>query len=302
MKRRKITVPTLRSIARTGVAVSLVSAMGCARANRAPTPVVSDAEAAADGTSPIDSAVVRGVERDTLVRECNQQTSWCDFVLEAARDSWLYAQMAENAYGRESFKLPSYISKDTVIKYGGTDFSATIYSRWSGQTRQAIIIAYRGTDFTHWKDWVLGNLFTFQNRQALRLFDHVRDSYSGMPFIVTGHSLGGAMAMHVSLRRDNAEAYVFNMSPHYRTPLFRRADNDRSSVASYAEILKGLRIFTRQRATWHTVVPCAEGDAISRHSQRMLATCLTQIASITSPAADSSRELNHIPRRPAPSP
>ena len=108
--------------------------------------------------------------------------------------------------------------------------------------------------------------------------------------------------MYVSLRRDSAEVYVFNTSPHFRTPLFGRADNDRSSVASYAEVLKGLRIFTRPRATWHTVAPCTQGGAISRHSQRMLATCLTQIASLTSPAADSSRELNGIPPRPAPYP
>ena len=39
----------------------------------------------------------------------------------------------------------------------------------------------------------------------------------GVPWIVTGHSLGGALATEISVRYPEVRAYMFNTSPFYRS-------------------------------------------------------------------------------------
>ena len=106
------------------------------------------------------------------------------------------------------------------------------------------------------------------------------------------------MATSVSLRRAGVPTYVFNTSSHFTRGTIE--DSPRVSVASYGEILKGVRFVLRNTDQIHTVVPCTEGNIVARHSQRALATCLTQIAALTGSGAAQSLRRNGLFSRPTP--
>lgn len=235
-----------------------------------------------------------------LIRNCPDRSEWCPEIQSTARSAWLYAQLSENAYHDSgTFVLPESVRRDTLVSLDGSGFAAAVYSILSASGREQVVIAYRGTQFTSWKDWSRGNIGMLQNRQALAFYDSVRARVGdSVPIAVTGHSLGGAMATSVSLRRAGVPTYVFNTSSHFTRGTIE--DSPRVSVASYGEILKGVRFVLRNTDQVHTVIPCVEGNVVERHSQRALATCLTQIAALTDDAAARSLARNGLFSRPRP--
>jgi pimeloyl-ACP methyl ester carboxylesterase len=126
------------------------------------------------------------------------------------------------------------------------------------------------------------------------LFDEIRESNGAdTKIIVTGHSLGGGIALEVSLKRENVDAYVFNTSPRFSADGYN-IDNKRVSVVEHGEILKALRAPSREASQTYTSIGCSSGGPVSQHEQVKLAECLTQIAATQSPHALASLKLNKL--------
>ena len=129
-----------------------------------------------------------------------------------------------------------------------------------------------------------GNILKYQNIRAVDKFDLVSAIYPGAPIVVTGHSLGGALATHVSLNRTNARAYVFNSSPRFfKTDKCDVPDcgNERDSIVEYGEINKIFRIFGSEPTQTYTSIGCIDGaNPLTNHSMRDLAICLASIAQV----------------------
>lgn len=82
-----------------------------------------------------------------------------------------------------------------------------------------LVIAFTGSnDETDWKETDLGN-DTRQYAEARQYVKAItaKPEYQGLRVVVTGYSLGGALAVHVTKRRETshliAEAWAFNPSP-----------------------------------------------------------------------------------------
>jgi len=149
------------------------------------------------------------------------------------------------------------------------------------------VIAFRGTDFFQLSDWIHGNLGKDHTEFARCLYAQQRRELGPTRRIVlTGHSLGGALALQVSVDRSEARkdlarpnaVYVFDNSPRYSfdgDPIPVR----RIAVVERGEILSGLRArypVARQDLLEVNCRPYA--NAASNHAIRPLAECLTWIA------------------------
>jgi hypothetical protein len=222
--------------------------------------------------------------------ECDHPSGWCKEIREAAQESFIYAQMAANTYGDPiQFKLPREYS---LIDMKGNDSIGFAYSIYKNNETNTLIISFRGTE--GFKDWWYGNLLTSQNKSGLALFDQLKTEYpNDTKFVVVGHSLGGGIALEVSLKRENVEAYVFNTSPRFSADGYD-IKNKRVSIVEHGEVLKALRAPSREASQTYTSIGCSSGGPISQHEQAKLATCLTQIAAIGSELAKSSLNENGI--------
>lgn len=102
---------------------------------------------------------------------------------------------------------------DWRVLKGLTDDNSTVYKN---ETTGEVVIAYRGTDPTRKGDLAADALIatglqgTSQRfKEAEKKYKLVKTSFPNAKVTVTGHSLGGAQAMHVN-RRFKVEAEVYN--------------------------------------------------------------------------------------------
>ena len=89
-----------------------------------------------------------------------------------------------------------------------TGFQASVITNGNN-----IIIAYAGTnsfiDFVH-SDLAMGlKQLPIQNKEAIRLYEKIRQQYPHAQIILTGHSLGGSLAQIVGAVFD-VETVTFN--------------------------------------------------------------------------------------------
>ena len=225
-------------------------------------------------------------------------SGWSEQITATAAESWRYAQMASNAYRSDlTGPRPYDLAQDIhVLETRDNDelgFAYVVFERRQADRRE-LIIAFRGTENDTFRDWFHGNLLGRQNPEALKIFDEWRRKHSDLPIILTGHSLGGGLAIHVSLNRPDASAFVFNTSPRF----WRRGDrydNRRVSIVEYGEALKVPRIFGREADQLYTSIGCSSGNPIAQHAMRRLATCLTQIAAWKWRDAKQSLRANRLP-------
>lgn len=159
----------------------------------------------------------------------------------------------------------------------------------------ARILAFRGTDLKGLSDLFYGTLRNDQIELALRYFAAEKARLgTDVPWVVTGHSLGGALATEVSVAHPEVRAYMFNTSPFYRSEtranaLQRTVFNERGEV---------LRRFARNEeppAANVFTINCEPGrNALFKHKVRPLADCITWIAAYASPDAHEVVKANRI--------
>lgn len=232
-------------------------------------------------------------------------STWPDFSLEAAADSYLYAQMAFNAY-QDSTKLalPDSITEERSIEDPRTGFAVTVYEVRSGSQLREAVLAFRGTEDR--LDWWHGNFRFTQNRQAVSFYESMREFYGeSIPIVSVGHSLGGGLALQISVLYDGATAYLFNGSYHIYRPrttvngvyAYHEAKSERYSVASHAEANQAVRGPLPNPTLIHTrgfVCTDVRGPVFN-HSIERLARCLTHVAAITSEGARGSLRRIAVP-------
>ena len=129
-----------------------------------------------------------------------------------------YALMANNTYRNnpaiELFTIPRWTHKSRMESISGLGLD--VYHRYDHNSSLVeIAIAYEGTNFTSIADWQYNFSLTTpaQFKEALEHAQTVRVTYPELPITVTGHSLGGGLALNISMHISNIRAVAFNSSP-----------------------------------------------------------------------------------------
>jgi len=230
---------------------------------------------------------------------CEHPTGWSDQVRRTAGETWLHAQMAANAYREPAtFDLGPALAEFERRDNDGIGFAYVIYRRRAADGPSSWVIAFRGTenDEKPWLDWWHGNLLGRQNARGLKVYDDLRARVGDEPISVTGHSLGGGIASHVSMCRTDVDTYVFNSSPRFGRCAGESVSNRRWSVVELGEALKAGRVFLPEATQTYTSLNCTRtGGPIRQHGMALLASCLTGMAAWAEPDAAASLRRNAIP-------
>lgn len=234
---------------------------------------------------------------------CNDQAGgWCDFTVRMALDSYQYAPLAQNAYepDHETYaSLPDGITMRALVPNDSIGLAYALFDRIDNGQLTEVIIAFRGTEFGHYKDWRFGNIGTEQRMRGVAVYDVIRQQlddagWAQTPIAVTGHSLGGAIAAQVSLMRPGVKLRVFNASPH-----FADAENpppaDRIAVSERGELLQIIR--RKKNFPGHDtfILDCNPGESLLiDHKMRPLGDCLIWIAAYEDAAAHALIAKNRV--------
>lgn len=228
-------------------------------------------------------------------------SGWADQIRSAAVEAYPYAQMSNNAYadGARYDLGPDFrnVENHPNDKLG---FAYSTFERRKEGRLVEVVIAFRGTEGFISRDMTRGNLLALQNREGLKAYDRIRAATEPSAAVnVTGHSLGGGIATHVSLRRPNVRSYIFNASPRFRAN-GAIPDNRRLAIVERGELLKVFRGPGREAPQTYISINCTPGfGPVGQHSIRPLADCLTQIAAWQDRDARASLGRNNLRDRPA---
>ena len=225
-----------------------------------------------------------------------------------AGEAYLYAQMAYNAYLPEpNSEYPPFVLRPGVNLVepphdnDEIGLAYSVYARTQGACAPELILAFRGTEGpTNRLDMWHGNWRGEQNRRGLKIFDRLLgwrdDNMPGARMTVTGHSLGGGIATHISINRPDVTSFAFDGSPRYwREDPSVRLTNVRHLIAETGEILFNVRapapntdqVYTPFNCTW-------SWKPITQHDMRTLAVCLTTVAAFETSEAEESLRVNGL--------
>lgn len=162
-----------------------------------------------------------------------------------AKQYALYAMMSSNAYLKEDrtyFPIEdlgwvrvdldgSPTSKNSYTpSWIGSIFSNLQYDIWVNKDENKTVISFKGTDEKI--DWLNGNFSVGISIPYKSAKKHVKKYIKHHPnqdVVLTGHSLGGGLALSVSLW-EGLDAYVYNSSPrvfdglkNHSSPAIRKA-------------------------------------------------------------------------------
>lgn len=234
---------------------------------------------------------------------------WCSFTRDAASDSFVYAIAATNVYKDEDemfdlagTSLRLVKSAELPEEEARTGFDYDIYERYErdpgalqGERLLERIMAFRGTDAGA-RDVIFGSLRDDHRELALKYFDIEIANHPGTSqWVVTGHSLGGALATEVSVRKpdmENLRVFAFNVSP-FHTYNNGQLDTKRIVINERGEILRDFRRFRPAPPADMYIVSCIPRESsLEKHSITRLASCLTWIAAYRSNEAMTFIEAN----------
>jgi putative lipase involved disintegration of autophagic bodies len=165
----------------------------------------------------------------------------------------VYAMMSANAYkkkkGRYRFDLERLGWEHVDLDGESTNVptkeeaSGLAYNIYEKVGTNKTVIAFRGTDSK--KDYLLANLavwpFNKQYRQARKAVKKYLNENSERSILATGHSLGGGLALCVSVRQG-IEAITFDPSPRIFGGIFSLPEPaERMIVFQKGEILEIVR-------------------------------------------------------------
>ena len=214
-----------------------------------------------------------------------------------------YAIFSNNAYARpKPFPLPSGWRELRRVD-DGKGFACAIYGRGADDNVTEAVIAFRGTDDV--QDWAHSlTPFVDQSQAALRTHESVRKinkAPAPPPKIsATGHSLGGGLALHLSLTCDAVEAIVFNSSPVVKAEVTSFKANRRTSIWEEGEVLQPVRdLKSGLRDEWEgteliRVQFDRNASPLKQHKMEPLAYNLVRLAAQSSPA--HQKVLDDLPR------
>ena len=215
---------------------------------------------------------------------------WCDFVREAAVESYAYAMLSSNAYLDDDAyaALPKAFVRREAADNDGTGLAYLVFDRFEVKHGErgrlaARVIAFRGTEFGPFNDIFSGSLGDAQREGAGKVYAAERalldaEGHADVPIEVTGHSLGGALATQISIENPDVRAIVFNTSPFFNgDPMMY--DTNRLAISERGEFLRLLRRYKTIPAAREVVINCnPSSSAGSKHSIRALGDCLMWIA------------------------
>ncbi|TRD12260.1 hypothetical protein FGU71_10570 [Erythrobacter insulae] len=234
---------------------------------------------------------------------------WCAFVREAAVDAYPYAIAATNTYVGDD-DLFEDIGPNLVLverleiaeEDAEKGFDYRIFEQFAAGSkadpeRQPIarILAFRGTDTGSLSDIFYGTLRDDQIDIALKYYRAERDRWgSGVQWVATGHSLGGALATEISAQYPSVRAYLFNTSPFYRSKA-KQNDMYRTVFNERGEVLRRFAKFSASPAADVFTLNCApQKGSFTKHKVRPLADCLTWIAAYEDADAKAVVDANSL--------
>ena len=128
-----------------------------------------------------------------------------------------YKQYAYNAYHLENAKFPTGTKVLGIAENPKTGFSGYVI-----QERNRIVVVYKGTDdkdkskkdavkdYRNDANMALRKQIPEQTKDALEVYDRVKQAFPNVQIDVVGHSLGGSLAQYVAIMRNVNEAVTFN--------------------------------------------------------------------------------------------
>lgn len=179
---------------------------------------------------------------------------------DAAIKSFVYALMASNAYSSNpAFMIPGWKRVPELETNTWRGMGLTVYE---SKSEKKLVLAFEGTNPYSLRDWVFGNLNIFwkgQYGEVEEEIENIPEKYMDYKIIATGHSLGGGLALHTSLYKDNVDAYAFNSSPrvYSNTDMEIKENSNRFLISEKEEILESIR------NTWPALKEIAINDNFS---------------------------------------
>lgn len=175
-----------------------------------------------------------------------------------ARNVFKYAMMANNTYLHDADTEFYQISGWKKISRMESDsgLALDVYSREAGGMTAELAVAYEGTNRKSFNDWKfnLALLCPHQQKEALSHMKALKGKYPGTPITAVGHSLGGGIALNMSMHVEGVNAVAFNSSPRAFWGRENQSNaNTRTYVYESGEILTsptraymGMRLYGKQ--------------------------------------------------------
>ena len=220
-------------------------------------------------------------------------TAYCTIVDGYAEDKGIRVELPE---GWELMQVLTEIEN----KPGSIDIEGLKYLVWKNALKNKVVIAFRGTRFTSWRDWYANLNFVTRFVPGIRnhygkLTDFIPDFVtevqtamgSDVQIISTGHSLGGGLAQYASYLSPHINL-VYGFAPSPVTG-FRSVDKQSrvtnqentliARIFEHGEVLAYLRFFLKKIVRLSIQHPeinevrfnFSNANAISEHSMGKLA-------------------------------